>query len=144
MAKDPYEPLWIKGGGHCNLELYPDYISHLRKFIHEMETITTKTRLSKIKPMLGLPKKSTSNSDTPSSCPNPCSCCCIKSTQLVCLKCPRPHCPKCANFFEANCCCLLNWKCGCCWWRKPKCVKVKLPKWPDCLRCSCKCKCLNC
>ncbi|KAF3658632.1 Alpha/beta-Hydrolases superfamily protein isoform 2 [Capsicum annuum] len=29
MARDPYEPLWIKGGGHCNLELYPDYIRHL-------------------------------------------------------------------------------------------------------------------
>ncbi|KAK6263354.1 hypothetical protein QUC31_009170 [Theobroma cacao] len=29
MAREPYEPLWIKGGGHCNLELYPDYIRHL-------------------------------------------------------------------------------------------------------------------
>ncbi|KAK9928054.1 hypothetical protein M0R45_025208 [Rubus argutus] len=29
MARDPYEPLWIKGGGHCNLELYPEYIRHL-------------------------------------------------------------------------------------------------------------------
>ncbi|KAK4389718.1 Alpha/beta hydrolase domain-containing protein 17B [Sesamum angolense] len=28
-AREPYEPLWIKGGGHCNLELYPDYIRHL-------------------------------------------------------------------------------------------------------------------
>ncbi|KAF4391745.1 hypothetical protein F8388_017340 [Cannabis sativa] len=41
MAKDPYDPLWIKGGGHCNLELYPDYIRHLCKFIQEMENITT-------------------------------------------------------------------------------------------------------
>ncbi|KAH7835494.1 hypothetical protein Vadar_026654 [Vaccinium darrowii] len=44
MAKDPYEPLWIKGGGHCNLELYPDYIRHLCKFIKEMENITTSIR----------------------------------------------------------------------------------------------------
>ncbi|KAL2518407.1 alpha/beta-Hydrolases superfamily protein [Abeliophyllum distichum] len=29
LAREPYEPLWIKGGGHCNLELYPDYIRHL-------------------------------------------------------------------------------------------------------------------
>ncbi|XP_076898402.1 uncharacterized protein LOC143551954, partial [Bidens hawaiensis] len=35
-AKDPYEPLWIKGGNHCNLELYPDYIRHLYKFIYDM------------------------------------------------------------------------------------------------------------
>ncbi|CAI9755323.1 unnamed protein product [Fraxinus pennsylvanica] len=31
LAREPYEPLWIKGGGHCNLELYPDYIRHLCK-----------------------------------------------------------------------------------------------------------------
>ncbi|GMN30412.1 hypothetical protein TIFTF001_002782 [Ficus carica] len=49
MAKDPYEPLWIKGGGHCNLELYPDYIRHLCRFIHEMESITTEIRLKKIR-----------------------------------------------------------------------------------------------
>ncbi|KAI3823586.1 hypothetical protein L1987_05025 [Smallanthus sonchifolius] len=58
-AKDPYEPLWIKGGSHCNLELYPDYIRHLYKFIYDMETMTTKTRLTKIKQRLKLPKKST-------------------------------------------------------------------------------------
>ncbi|RWR87301.1 protein ABHD17B isoform X1 [Cinnamomum micranthum f. kanehirae] len=23
LAKEPYEPLWIKGGGHCNLEIVP-------------------------------------------------------------------------------------------------------------------------
>ncbi|CAK9173452.1 unnamed protein product [Ilex paraguariensis] len=41
MAREPYEPLWIKGGGHCNLELYPDYIRHLCRFIQEMENMTT-------------------------------------------------------------------------------------------------------
>ncbi|ESR45953.1 hypothetical protein CICLE_v10003254mg, partial [Citrus x clementina] len=29
MARDLLEPLWIKGGGHYNLALYPDYIHHL-------------------------------------------------------------------------------------------------------------------
>ncbi|KAH0646985.1 hypothetical protein KY285_034683 [Solanum tuberosum] len=33
MSRDPYEPLWIKGGGHCNLELYPDYIRHLCRWV---------------------------------------------------------------------------------------------------------------
>ncbi|KAL3619497.1 hypothetical protein CASFOL_037067 [Castilleja foliolosa] len=41
LPREPYEPLWIKGGGHCNLELYPDYISHLCTFVREMENITT-------------------------------------------------------------------------------------------------------
>ncbi|XP_010943428.1 uncharacterized protein [Elaeis guineensis] len=57
LARDPYEPLWIKGGGHCNLELYPDYIRHLCKFIKEMENITTATRLKKIRQSLQLPRK---------------------------------------------------------------------------------------
>ncbi|CAE5959015.1 unnamed protein product [Arabidopsis arenosa] len=48
MAKEPYEPLWIKGGGHCNLEIYPDYIRHLYRFIQDMENTTTKSRLKKI------------------------------------------------------------------------------------------------
>ncbi|KAJ0594237.1 putative serine aminopeptidase, S33, alpha/Beta hydrolase [Helianthus annuus] len=146
MAKDAYEPLWIKGGGHCNLELYPEYIRHLCRFIHEMETITTKTRLSKIKPTLRLPKKSKSNRDTPSSCTNPCGCCCIKTRQAKCLKCPRPPCLKCSDCFKANCC-ILNWKCGCCLWRKPTCSDVKLPKCSACLRCgcfACSRNCINC
>lgn len=32
-----YEPLWIKGGNHCNLELYPEYIKHLKKFVGAIE-----------------------------------------------------------------------------------------------------------
>ncbi|RVW72704.1 hypothetical protein CK203_056732 [Vitis vinifera] len=54
MAREPYEPLWIKGGGHCNLEIYPDYIRHLCRFIQEMENITTATRLKKIRESLEL------------------------------------------------------------------------------------------
>ncbi|RWW10792.1 hypothetical protein GW17_00025647 [Ensete ventricosum] len=33
LCKEKYEPLWIKGGNHCNLELYPEFIRHLKKFI---------------------------------------------------------------------------------------------------------------
>ncbi|KAA0053016.1 protein ABHD17B [Cucumis melo var. makuwa] len=36
MSREPYDPLWIKGGGHCNLELYPDYIRHLCNFLSWM------------------------------------------------------------------------------------------------------------
>lgn len=37
LCKEKYEPLWLKGGSHCNLELYPDYIRHLKKFILTVE-----------------------------------------------------------------------------------------------------------
>ncbi|XP_072981196.1 uncharacterized protein [Typha angustifolia] len=41
LSKEKYDPLWIKGGGHCNLETYPEYIKHLRKFINAMEKLST-------------------------------------------------------------------------------------------------------
>nr|GEX24959.1 protein ABHD17B-like [Tanacetum cinerariifolium] len=34
---DKYEPLWIEGGNHCDLEIYPEYIRHLKKFISAVE-----------------------------------------------------------------------------------------------------------
>ncbi|TVU32878.1 hypothetical protein EJB05_24641, partial [Eragrostis curvula] len=37
LAKVKYEPLWIKGGNHCNLELYPEYIRHLKRFVAAIE-----------------------------------------------------------------------------------------------------------
>ncbi|CAM8923061.1 unnamed protein product [Rhodiola kirilowii] len=40
LAKEKYEPLWVKGGGHCNLETYPEYIKHLRKFINALEKMS--------------------------------------------------------------------------------------------------------
>ncbi|XP_004489539.1 uncharacterized protein [Cicer arietinum] len=33
LSKVKYEPLWVSGGGHCNLELYPEFIKHLKKFV---------------------------------------------------------------------------------------------------------------
>lgn len=41
LCKEKYEPLWIKGGRHCNLELYPEYIRHLKKFITAAERMRT-------------------------------------------------------------------------------------------------------
>ncbi|XVE72258.1 hypothetical protein DITRI_Ditri11bG0025300 [Diplodiscus trichospermus] len=37
LCKEKYEPLWVKGGNHCDLELYPQYIKHLKKFISVIE-----------------------------------------------------------------------------------------------------------
>ncbi|XP_057961396.1 uncharacterized protein LOC131153241 [Malania oleifera] len=39
LCKEKYEPLWLKGGNHCNLELYPEYLKHLRKFISAIEKL---------------------------------------------------------------------------------------------------------
>ncbi|KAM0825623.1 hypothetical protein ACQ4PT_069433 [Festuca glaucescens] len=39
LAKEKYDPLWVKGGGHCNLETYPEYIRHLRKFVNTMDKL---------------------------------------------------------------------------------------------------------
>ncbi|KAL3506267.1 hypothetical protein ACH5RR_031649 [Cinchona calisaya] len=37
LCKEKYQPLWVKGGNHCDLELYPKYIKHLKKFIAAVE-----------------------------------------------------------------------------------------------------------
>ena len=47
LAKEKYDPLWVKGGGHCNLETYPEYIKHLRKFINAMEKLALNNPPSK-------------------------------------------------------------------------------------------------
>ncbi|KAF3431650.1 hypothetical protein FNV43_RR26381 [Rhamnella rubrinervis] len=39
LCREKYEPLWLKGGNHCNLELYPEYLKHLRKFISAVEKL---------------------------------------------------------------------------------------------------------
>ncbi|XP_010279333.1 PREDICTED: protein ABHD17B-like isoform X2 [Nelumbo nucifera] len=41
LCKEKYEPLWLNGGGHCNLELYPEYIKHLKKFVLTIGKRTT-------------------------------------------------------------------------------------------------------
>ncbi|KAK6928415.1 Serine hydrolase FSH [Dillenia turbinata] len=37
LCKEKYEPLWLKGGNHCDLELYPESIRHLQNFISYVE-----------------------------------------------------------------------------------------------------------
>ncbi|KAI3790363.1 hypothetical protein L2E82_03347 [Cichorium intybus] len=51
LAKDKYDPLWVQGGGHSNLESFPEYIKHMRKFVHAMEKLSlkqNKQRLSSV------------------------------------------------------------------------------------------------
>ncbi|KAM3363661.1 alpha/beta hydrolase domain-containing protein 17B [Capsicum galapagoense] len=40
LSKQKYEPLWVKTGNHCDLELFPEYIKHLKKFISAIEKST--------------------------------------------------------------------------------------------------------
>lgn len=37
LSKRAYEPLFIEGGTHCDLEFFSEYINHLRKFIRHLE-----------------------------------------------------------------------------------------------------------
>ncbi|XP_044466188.1 alpha/beta hydrolase domain-containing protein 17B-like [Mangifera indica] len=130
MSREPFEPLWIEGGGHCNLELYPDYIRHLFRFIQEMENTNTKTRLNKIWQTVLLPKQSNNKTS-------------VSSNRCRWIKCWRLKCPEC---LKPGCCsikCSGKLKCPSCW--TPSCGKCcRIPKCPSCLRPSCSClKCFN-
>lgn len=132
MAKDPYEPLWIKGGGHCNLELYPDYIRHLCKFIKEMENITTSIRLKKIRQNHRWNKKSNAWNKIAIK-----RCCRIKCCRI---KFRRPKCPECLKPSCTECCCrpkCPEWQCRCPEWQ---CRCLESP----CKCMECRCKCLEC
>ncbi|XP_078434170.1 uncharacterized protein LOC144705399 [Wolffia australiana] len=37
LCKNKYDPLWLKGGHHCDLELFPEYIRHLKRFVAAVE-----------------------------------------------------------------------------------------------------------
>lgn len=39
LCKEKYEPLWLKGRGHCDIETSPEYLPHLRKFISAIEKL---------------------------------------------------------------------------------------------------------
>ncbi|XP_008778152.1 alpha/beta hydrolase domain-containing protein 17B-like [Phoenix dactylifera] len=110
LAREPYEPLWIKGGGHCNLELYPDYIRHLCKFIMEMENITTASRLKKIRQNLQLPRK-TSNASTATTTTFTTNCCCqIGIRKPTFSGCSQTGCLKLRSWKGSVYSC--NWCCG--------------------------------
>ncbi|CAL9196499.1 unnamed protein product [Musa hybrid cultivar] len=111
LAKEPYEPLWIKGGGHCNLELYPDYIRHLCKFIQEMENITTATRLKKIRQTLKSPTKPVATTSTTTTTSFTANCCFrIRFRKPDFPSCSCRGCPtvQCSNGPAYLC----NWCCG--------------------------------
>ncbi|EXB77634.1 hypothetical protein L484_018150 [Morus notabilis] len=60
LCKEKYEPLWVKGGNHCDLELYPQYIKHLKKFISAIEKYPQlRTGSGKITEPSELPRNST-------------------------------------------------------------------------------------
>ncbi|KAL7166782.1 hypothetical protein ACSBR2_037460 [Camellia fascicularis] len=131
MARDPYEPLWIKGGGHCNLELYPDYIRHLCRFIQEMENITTEIHLRKIRQSLR-PQKRSNTANTSASD----RCCRIKFR--------RPKWPECLKPSRIKCLCwpkCPEWQCRCPEWQCKcmECCQCKcLGRWrPSCFKCLC-------
>ncbi|XP_004514331.1 uncharacterized protein [Cicer arietinum] len=158
MARESYEPLWIKGGGHCNLELYPDYIRHLCKFIQEMEKMTTEKRLKKIRQSLNSQSMSNACCSLRTCCTMKCccrcklpkcsSCSCINFSlslncpdccrnPISCIKCCRL--PKFANCFGSSTCCTKCSRPSCCCCCLPKC---SLPCcYPKCGRPSC---CMNC
>ncbi|KAL5987483.1 hypothetical protein ACLOJK_035231 [Asimina triloba] len=61
LCREKYEPLWLKGGKHCDLELYPEYISHLKRFILAVEkSPNTRTATPQIS---DLPEPSRKSSD---------------------------------------------------------------------------------
>ncbi|PIA63331.1 hypothetical protein AQUCO_00200981v1 [Aquilegia coerulea] len=47
LCKEKYEPLWVTGGNHCNLELFPEYIRHLKKFFSVIEKVPVLKNISK-------------------------------------------------------------------------------------------------
>ncbi|TYG79750.1 hypothetical protein ES288_D02G162300v1 [Gossypium darwinii] len=50
LCKEKCEPLWLKGGNHCDLELYPEYLRHLRKFISAIEKLQRPRDAPDLKP----------------------------------------------------------------------------------------------
>lgn len=78
LCKEKYEPLWLTGGKHCDLELYPEYLRHLKKFILAIEKVlqirsTSGQNMNIIDPPrmssdhleLDLPRKSTDQREKP-------------------------------------------------------------------------------
>ncbi|KAL3618080.1 hypothetical protein CASFOL_038401 [Castilleja foliolosa] len=47
LSQEKYEPLWLKGGNHCDLELYPEYIKHLKKFVSTVEKPPSQRHMSR-------------------------------------------------------------------------------------------------
>lgn len=41
LSKMKYEPLWVNGGNHCDLQVFPQFFTHLKKFITSVERQST-------------------------------------------------------------------------------------------------------
>lgn len=65
LCEEKYEPLWIKGGRHCNLELYPEFIRHLKKFISFVENLPASRDVSSDHPCAPDPPRISSDSVEP-------------------------------------------------------------------------------
>jgi abhydrolase domain-containing protein 17 len=65
LCKVKYSPLWLSGGGHCNLELYPDYIRHLKKFVSSLSKKSSKPDPKEITAM-----DETTSKGTEAACPD--------------------------------------------------------------------------
>lgn len=159
-AREPYEPLWIKGGGHCNLELYPDYIRHLCRFVQEMENTTTEKRLKKIKEKTRLRSKTGPRSRPPTDTPSTSWCCSCSSCFNCCtcscrVKLQCPECPDCSSLCCSctKCCCCprlpkCKCNCNCCCFASFKCSKLSCPSlyscWSSLYKCLCPFSCCCC
>ncbi|XP_008661314.1 uncharacterized isoform X1 [Zea mays] len=137
LAREPHDPLWIKGGGHCNLELYPDFIRHLSRFVREMETVTTKARLRKIRPALHqLRKKAAHRASTAATTTTTttftANCCCRVRVR-------KPTCPSCGSF-GCGCCGPLR---SCLALRFPRCCRPPAACF-TCGGCCWSCRCRSC
>ncbi|KAK7823093.1 alpha/beta hydrolase domain-containing protein 17a [Quercus suber] len=47
LCKEKYEPLWLSGGEHYNLELYPEFIKYLKKYVQTISKSKETTNGSK-------------------------------------------------------------------------------------------------
>ncbi|XP_031500481.1 uncharacterized protein LOC116264420 [Nymphaea colorata] len=61
LSKEKFKPLWLEGGGHCNLELYPEYIKHLKKFVTAVAK--SKAKRNSPKSTIAKPEHSTKTRD---------------------------------------------------------------------------------
>ncbi|XP_062196020.1 uncharacterized protein LOC133899099 isoform X1 [Phragmites australis] len=46
LCQQKYEPLWIEGGDHGNLETFPVYVRHLKKFLSAMKKLPVEKEAS--------------------------------------------------------------------------------------------------
>ncbi|KAI3912773.1 hypothetical protein MKW98_005693 [Papaver atlanticum] len=54
LCKEKYEPLWVYGGGHNNLEQYDEYFKHLKKFVSDVDIKALSTSNSMVRGRFGL------------------------------------------------------------------------------------------